>query len=414
MVPILDVYDSSSGDDVKVGTARFSLRHGTISTTFSYDEGYLTSASDPYMIDPLFPLMSGAQHCPGLPGIFKDSSPDRWGRHLIKRAHREEALSTDAPMHDLDDVDYLIGVFDQTREGSLRFCEPGGSYLSESGPVPPLVQLPRLMHAARSVVTDEASRQEIKELLDAGSGSLGGARPKASVVDEHRLLLAKFSHADDEWDVMAWEKTALDLAASADIEAPASKLVRVGNERALLLERFDRENSLLSGKRIPYMSAMTLLSSSDGQTRDYAELAEATATLATDAPSQLHQLFKRVAFSVAIGNTDDHMRNWGFLRRNGNWQLSPLFDVNPNPTANFTRVTTIVGYAGQDEALGLRDLAIYAGLSSTESSNIIRDVLSACSMWETVARKNGCPDKEIRLFSPALHSRMAALEEILP
>lgn len=265
MVPVLEVYDASSGDDRLVGTARFSLRRGSISTTFAYDEAWLANGRGSYVIDPDLPLMAGSQHCSGIPGAFRDCSPDRWGRTLIKREAREEALQNDLPLHQLDDVDFLIGVFDQTREGALRFCEPGGSFLAASSPIPPIVQLPALLHASYDVARDDAGRDEIKALLAAGSGSLGGARPKASVCDGERLLLAKFSHPEDEWNVMAWEKTALDLARMAGIPTPACQLIRVDDESVLLLDRFDRESSRIAGLRIPYMSGMTILESADGE-----------------------------------------------------------------------------------------------------------------------------------------------------
>ena len=411
MVPALEVYDASSGDDRLVGTARFSLRRGAISTTFAYDETWLTGGRSSYAIDPAFPLMAGPQHCSGLPGVFRDCSPDRWGRTLIKREAREEALQKDLPLHQLDDVDFLIGVFDQTREGALRFCEPGGSFLAASSPIPPIVQLPALVHASHDVAKDDAGRDEIKALLAAGSGSLGGARPKASVCDDDHLLLAKFSHPEDEWNVMAWEKTALDLAKMAGISTPACQLIRVGNESVLLLDRFDREGSRIAGLRIPYMSGMTVLESTDGETRDYAELAESIALLAKAASQELRELFKRVVFSVAINNTDDHMRNWGFLRRDRSWYLSPLFDVNPNPYMDARRVTSIAGELEGRDAAGLREFAAYCGVSSDEALAIVESVLCAVAQWRTTAKRNGCPERELERFQPIFEQRAHDLRE---
>ena len=160
MVPALEVYDASLGDERLVGIARFSLRRAAISTTFAYGEAWLAGGQGSYAIDPALPLMAGSQHCSGLPGAFRDCSPDRWGRTLIKREAREDALQRDLPLHQLDDVDFLIGVFDQTREGALRFCEPGGDFLATSSPVPPIVQLPALLHASHDVARDDAGRDE--------------------------------------------------------------------------------------------------------------------------------------------------------------------------------------------------------------------------------------------------------------
>lgn len=411
MVPVLEVYDASSGDDRLVGTARFSLRRGSISTTFAYDEAWLANGQDSYVIDPDLPLMAGSQHCSGIPGAFRDCSPDRWGRTLIKREAREEALQNDLPLHQLDDVDFLIGVFDQTREGALRFCEPGGSFLAVSSPIPPIVQLPALLHASYDVARDDAGRDEIKALLAAGSGSLGGARPKASVCDGERLLLAKFSHPEDEWNVMAWEKTALDLARMAGIPTPACQLIRVGNESVLLLDRFDREGSRIAGLRIPYMSGMTVLGNTDGESRDYIELAEAITLFASEASQELGELFRRVTFSIAINNTDDHLRNWGFLRHGKSWRLSPIFDVNPNPYANARRVTAIAGDAHGKDSVGLRDLAAYCGIPPDEALTNVESVLRAVEQWHMVAKKNGCPKRELEMFQPVFEHKARELQK---
>ena len=412
MVPLLEVYDSSSGNDVLVGRARFSLRRSALSTVFSYDEGYLLQ-QHAYEIDPAFPLQEGAAHCAGIPGVFRDSSPDRWGRHLIMREWETEAAERGVAPHQLDDVDFLIGVFDRTREGSLRFREPGSPFLAEAKPVPPLLQLPELLAASRAVAKDEAGRAQIKELLDAGSGSLGGARPKASVREEDKLLLAKFSHPHDSWDVMAWEKTMLDMAQDVGIRVPASKLVRVGRESVLLLERFDREGSLADGTRIPYMSAMTALQSDDGSSRDYAELAEATVYRVDDAKAALAELFARLAFFVCVNNTDDHMRNWGFLRKSNTWELAPLFDVNPNPANNGHRVTAILGTTGEEEIASLWQFASYAGLTDAQARKTIENVLRVTVQWEQYAMRNGCPEKERKLFAPLFAQRQTALSTLI-
>ncbi len=412
MIPLLEVRDASFRDDRLVGTCRFSLRRGAISSTFSYADSWLADTACSYAIDPALPLMPGPLHCFGLPGALRDSAPDRWGRTLIERDRRDEALRKKAPVRQLDEVDFLTGVLDLTREGSLRFCEPGKAFLAENPAIPPLVSLPRLARASREVAKDEAGHREIKELLDAGSGSLGGARPKASVVDGSRLLLAKFSHPDDDWDVMTWEKTALDLAREVGINTPWTKLVRIGDESALLLERFDRSQSQLDGRRIPYQSAMTALESTDGQSRDYAELAETSVLLTGDPRKEGRTLFTRVAFSIAIANVDDHLRNWAFLREGGKWAFSPVFDVNPCPYANSQRVTAIAGEMREREALGLKDLAAYVGLDFAEAARIVGSVLTATKSWGSVARKNGCSEREIKLFQPVFSQKASELRKV--
>jgi serine/threonine-protein kinase HipA len=409
MISTLEVFDCSSDRDVLVGTARFTLRRGAVSTTFSYDEKYLQS-QHAYALDPGLPLVLAPIHSAGLPGAFRDSAPDRWGRHLIQRSCADAARQENLPPRKLDEVDFLTGVFDQTREGSLRFREPAGEFLSTQAAIPSLVQLPRLAASSRDVAKDSAGKEEIKALLDAGSGSLGGARPKASVCDAGKLLIAKFSHPNDEWDVIAWEKTAFDMADDCGISVPASRLVRIGNESVLLLERFDREGSLMDGNRIPYMSAMAALQSEDGTSHDYAELSEEIVALSNAPDAQLKEMFSRVAFFIAVGNTDDHLRNWGFLRKTRSWELSPLFDVNPTPYENARRETSIVGHSGAQESVGLKELAAYAGLSSEEAAEIVGNILDVTMRWKDYARRNSCPEKELALFAPLFSQKAAQLK----
>ncbi len=389
MIGELEVYDSSTGRDVFVGTLFSMLRRGSLSTTFVYDPSFLSDASS-YAIDPQLPLSISPIHFSGLPGALRDSLPDRWGRHLIERELRLSYVGEGA-IRKLDDIDYLVGVFDSVREGSLRVKIQGGSFLSESDAIPPSLDLPNLMDVARAASRDSA-----------------GLRPKASVREDRRLLLAKFSHPRDDWDVMGWEKTVLDLGEKAGIPVPRSQLVRIGGQSALLLERFDRDKSLLEGRRIPYISGMTLLASEDGEVRDYAEFAEAIADLSDTPTEQLEQLFRRVMFYVAVNNTDDHMRNWGFLRRGG-WGLSPMFDVNPNPDINACRATSIIGAVKGDIAENLRELAAYCSLDDAAVRCVAGDVISSVSDWEKVARANGVRDSEIRMFEGAFTSGLDVL-----
>ena len=319
MVPIVDVFTSLAGEavEVHVGTCRFSLRRGRISCSFAYSDAYLKRA-DAYAIDPALPLRSTFYHCEGMPGAMRDSSPDRWGRHLIGRRAIAEAQAAGATLRAIDEVDYLLGVFDSTRQGSLRYSVPDSDdRLSESNEVPPIIELKRLLFASNEIARGNERSRQIKELLDAGSGSLGGARPKASVVDEGKLLLAKFSHPGDERDVMAWEKTALDIAGDAGMAVPSSKLVEIGSDSVLLLERFDRSGSLKKGERIPYLSAMTLIGAHDGEHCDYATVADALSVWTSNPNRELAELFRRVVLSVALHNTDDHLRNLGLIRKEG-------------------------------------------------------------------------------------------------
>lgn len=411
MMRAVSVFTSVDGGEALAGTARFNLRRGRISTAFSYASEYLANPRA-YPIDPGMPLRSQQYHADGLPGAFRDSSPDRWGRNLIMKRQKELALRAHGPLRTLDEVDFLLGAFDQTRQGALRFCaQDDTTFLSPSPDIPPLVQLPRLLHASRRVAQESEGHEELKLLLDAGSGSLGGARPKASVIDGGRLLMAKFSHPGDEWDVMAWEKTMLDLAKAAGMRVPEARLVPIGNEKALVLERFDRENSMLMGARLPYLSAMSLLGAQDGEGRDYVEIAEAVGAFAEDADRCLEELFVRVAFSIAANNVDDHLRNHGFIRGRRGWELAPVFDVNPSPHASSQRVTSIMGTLGKDEARALAAAREDFGLGKERAAELVRTVLSAMARWKAAARLNGCPELELRLFEPVMTRQQHALEE---
>ena len=393
---------------VEAGVAFIERHRNSTSTTFRYDDDYLANPSG-YALDPGLSLFEGTQSVNGLPGAFQDCSPDRWGRNLVTKRIRAEDLNEGRTARSVGELDYLIGVSDLTRQGALRFRrERVGPYLDPDPTVPKLVELPRLLRAADVVTKDDGDDMAaIKALLDAGSGSLGGARPKASVRSDDRLFIAKFPHHNDEWDVMAWEKTALDLAARAQIDVPKSELVPVGRRRVLLVNRFDRDG--LKG-RLGYISAMTLVSGSDGGDYDYLDVAEYLAEHGSRVKADLWQLWRRVAFSVVIHNTDDHLRNHGFLHEASGWQLSPLFDVNPNPSMGDLRATTIAGaQTASDEVAGLMALAHDCGLAPKDSRRVLEEVLSATADWRHLALKNGIAESALPRFHDAFESRRAEL-----
>lgn len=411
MVPAVDVFTKLPGEaaEVLVGTCRFGLRRGRISCSFAYSDAYLEKKA--YAIDPALPLRSAFYHCEGMPGAMRDSSPDRWGRHLIDRRAIAEAQATGAALRTTDEIDYLLGVFDSTRQGALRYSIPGSDErLSVNNEVPPIIELKRLLFASNEIARGNEGNAQVKELLDAGSGSLGGARPKASVIDEGKLLLAKFSHPGDEWDVMAWEKTALDIAGAAGMAVPSSKLVRIGNDSVLLLERFDRIGSLEKGDRIPYLSAMSLVGAHDGEHCDYATVADALTVWTSNPNRELAELFRRVVLSVALHNTDDHLRNLGLIRKEGGWVLAPVFDVNINPAAARVRATSIFGEAGKNEVEGLDSFGEICGLSAEAKAQIVGETLASVRHWRAFAKRNGCKDSECELMGRVIEERCAALE----
>lgn len=408
----LQVYVDIAGRTVPAGVAYFTVGRRTVSTTFVYDPSYVADPEG-YDLEPGLVRQWGQQYVDGLPGSFSDCAPDRWGRNLIDKRRRALQRQNQNQLPTATDVDYLTGVSDVTRQGNLRFTDGDSPFLSPDEGVPTLVSLPRLLGSA-DTVTDGAGLDDlaaVKALLDAGSGSLGGARPKASVhSDDGAHLIAKFPHRDDDWDVMAWEKTMLDLAHKARLRVPRSRLIKVGTRNVLLLERFDRQPG---GVRLGYISAMTMLGAREGDERDYADIAEFLPETGASVKDDLGELFARVVFSVAVHNTDDHLRNHGFLRQRGGWVFSPVFDVNPNPDLGRHRVTSVLGVVDAEaEVEALVDFAPACRLSPAQAAVVVRRVIAAVGQWRTVAAANGVASSELPLFADAIDTQLAALADM--
>ena len=238
-------------------------------------------------------------------------------------------------------------------------------------------------------------------------GIPGGARPKAAVLDNNgRQLIAKFPHHEDDWDVSAWEATALDLASAAGVLVPPRRLVRVDGRHVLLLNRFDRAEN---GGRIGYTSMMTMLERRDGDHADYVDIVDILAEASAQAKQDARQLFRRVAVSVGLNNTDDHLRNHGFLRVRGGWTLSPAFDVNPNPDPE-PRQTTIAGAdSPADEAEGLMEIARSCRLSAVEARAVLAGVADEISRWREVAVGNGVPQSQLARFEESFAAGLSTL-----
>lgn len=410
MIDTALVYLDLEGTLVLAGTAYFTLRRGALSTTFRYDNDYLATGALP--VDPGLPLQAGNLVArPTMPGAFADAAPDRWGRNLILKRFRAAAAEDAQRGAEPNEVDFLLGVSDRTRQGALRFrLDAGGEFAHASSTVPKLIELPALLHAATQVARGEDDLAAVKLLLDAGTGSLGGARPKASVVDGDRLLIAKFPHPDDDWDVMAWERTALDLASRAGVGVPNTRLTKIDGKHILLLDRFDRR---AGGVRIPYLSAMSLTESTDGEARDYLDIADAISDHGANVGADLEQLWLRAAFSSAIHSTDDHLRNHGFLYTRGGWALSPAFDINPNPALNEQRATSIGGVSSRDRELArLLQIADAFGVTARRSHEFVGVLLSALGGWREVAARNGIRAAELDRFEPTFADGIARLKSV--
>ncbi len=340
---------------------------------------------------------------------FADSAPDKWGRNLIEKAERLRARAEDRAPRRLDDLDFLLGASDDTRQGALRYRYLGeDSFMGPPARVPQLISLPELLHAADGLSSDGDPSAAVKQLLDTETTGLGGARPKASVrLDDGTLAIAKFPHSSDGWDVMAWEATALDLLQAAGIKVPQRRLTRVGERSVLILHRFDRTSQ---GHRVGYISAMTVLGAEGGDHRDYSDIAGAIRDLSRSPKADHHELFNRVVTNVALGNTDDHLRNHGFLADRGSWTLSPAFDVNPTPDQWRSRATTIMGSESfPDEAAALLSFAGECSLSREQACNRIGRISSALAGWQETARSNGISKHEIAMMGESIGPRLEAV-----
>jgi serine/threonine-protein kinase HipA len=397
-VTAIDVHLDTEEGRVAVGTATVTRLRGATSTQFTYDGHYL--AGPGWAISPDLPIARRDTILRGLPGAIDDSAPDTWGRNLITRrlASRARAAGHDAPTP--TEVDFLLGVNDLTRQGALRYAVGDGDFLAQGPGVPKLLALDKLLEATKQVTANtHEDLDAVEALLDAGSGSLGGARPKASVTDADRLLVAKFPHHDDQWDVMAWEGVALDLAEACGLTTPPHETLTIGTDTVLLVERFDRAGS----HRVPYLSARSLIGGPDGTAADYLELVEAVTEHGSEVNVDLLELWLRIAFSIVVNNTDDHMRNHAFLRSRNGWKLSPIFDVNPNPDPMAARSTGIQGAITPSECRdALFTTADRFNVSPTVASQSWSEIVDVVRGWRAVATDRRIPESECARFAAAL------------
>jgi serine/threonine-protein kinase HipA len=302
----------------------------------------------------------------------------------------------------MSEAEILLGVRDDLRQGALRFrhSEEGPFLAVEDSGVPILTDLPKLLEIAERAESDSADYADLKRLLRAGS-SLGGARPKAHVVDAAgRIAIAKFpSASSDTWNVMAWEKVALDLARDAGIKVPDSQLIHVGARNVLVVDRFDRRGAT----RVGYASAMTMLEARDGDQRSYLEIAGVIEERSAATTADLNQLWRRMAFSILISNTDDHLRNHGFLHeRADSWSLSPAFDLNPNPDPGPKELSTAIDFSDTRASVDtLMEVAEYFRLNAEGATDVLTRVSSAVGRWRAVAATHGLQQADINAMEPA-------------
>jgi serine/threonine-protein kinase HipA len=388
-----------------VGRLWARARKNKESTSFEYDPAWLQNPIR-FSLEPALQLGPGPFHtADDIPmfGAIGDSAPDRWGRALMRRMERRRADREKHAPRTLFEIDYLLLVDDQTRAGALRFkVDEGGPFLqeSETGRVPPLVDLPKLLSAAERVI-DEHDTDEDLRLLFAPGSSLGGARPKASVREKDgRLAIAKFPRKDDEVSTVLWEAVALELAEKSGIDVASRRVEKMGKKPVLILQRFDRQGA----RRIPFLSAMSMLGAKDNQPRSYLEIVDILRRYGAAPKRDMEALWRRIVFNILISNTDDHLRNHGFLYegRDG-WRLSPAYDLNPIPVDIKPRVLTTA--INEDDGTASLDLAVevaeYFELDSAAARKIVKEAGRAVAQWRLVAKRMGIKYTEIDRMASA-------------
>jgi serine/threonine-protein kinase HipA len=409
------VYVDLAGVPHLVGRLWGRVRKNKEGATFEYADAWQENPNR-FSLEPALKLGPGPFHTTAdtsMFGAIGDSAPDRWGRALMRRMERRRAEREGQAPRTLHEMDYLLLVDDEARAGALRFADTeGGSFLAqeEAKRIPPLVALPRLLSAAEHVI-DETDTDEDLQLLFAPGSSLGGARPKASVREKDgQLAIAKFPRKDDETSTVIWEAVALTLAHKARIAVPDARVETVGKKPVLLLRRFDRQGK----RRIPFLSAMSMLGAKDRETHSYLEIVDALRQHGAAPKADIEALWRRIVFNILISNTDDHLRNHGFLYEGSDgWRLSPAYDLNPVPTDIKPRIlTTAINEEDGTASLGLAmSVARYFELDAAKAREIAKQVGKTVSRWRNEAAHHGVGKNEIDRMASAFEHK--DLEEAL-
>jgi len=391
-----------------IGILSAQQAKGRKAFSFSYDADWISS-QEQLLLDPDIVWYSGQQYPNGKEnfGVFLDSMPDTWGRTLMKRRAAFNAQEQGKPAPILYDIDFLLGVHDLSRMGALRFKrEPDGDFLDNDpvSPTPPWASIRELQHGAKLIESNEDTVEVRKWLamLMAPGSSLGGARPKANILDEHgHPWIAKFPSKNDTIDKGAWEYLAYCLAVGSKIDMAESRLEHIaGPYHTFFTKRFDRDKQ----DRIHFASAMTMTGKNEELIRDetpsYLDIVEFIQFSGIDIEEDLHQLWRRMVFNILISNTDDHLRNHGFILTNNGWRLSPAFDINPS----IDKVGLALNIDMDNNALDIdlaRSVGAYFRLGKKELDIIIDEVKSGISGWKKIATEIGIPRSEQTLMAAA-------------
>ncbi len=376
----VEVHVDRDGEPQLVGRLFTSER--TSAASFEYASEWL-GRSGSFAIDPTsLPLRAGPHHSPTLFGAIQDCGPDRWGRVLIERAVRKMILDR-KPYQDLD---YVLALDDFSRIGALRFRVDGAFVRTGTGEIPPVVELAALLNATDAVHGETETANDLRYLLGQGS-PLGGARPKSSIsLPDGRLAIAKFPKPDDTRDIAGGEILALSIAQNAGIHVPRHRLVTIKGRGVSVITRFDRNGS----RRIPFLSANSLLGLLPGDAGAYTMLADGIRQFGHETVADLHELWRRLVFSLLASNYDDHLRNHGFLMSEpGRWALSPAYDLNPVPEIDRAQMPkTPISESGEDSTIeAALDAAGRFSLGRVEARSMLREVLAAVTDWRKVGAK---------------------------
>lgn len=392
----------------EIGVLSTQFAKGKKAFSFEYNKDWLKRNSY-QLLDPEINFFSGPQYPTDKEnfGVFLDSMPDTWGKTLMKRRAAQEARSRNEKIPKLYEIDYLLGVYDESRMGALRFkTDRKGPFLDNDtkNPTPPWSSLGDLQEAVNHIESDSETntiRQWLAVLIAPGS-SLGGARPKANVLEKNGdLWIAKFPSKTDTIDKGAWEFLTYRLALDCGIEMAESKIEKItGPYHTFLTKRFDRED----GQRIHFSSAMTMTGNTEESLKNvspsYLDIVDVIENYGINVEENLHQLWRRLIFNIAVSNTDDHLRNHGFIMNEKGWELSPAYDINPSVEKD----GLALNIDADDNALDL-DLAIGVGeyfrLGEDDMNQIIEEILSVISNWKHYAKKIGIAQKEQLIMEPA-------------
>ena len=407
-----DIYVYAHWQEMKepklIGVLSAQQAKGKKAFSFEYDRNWLKTEQK-FLLDPDIQLYGGPQY-PNQKenfGIFLDSMPDTWGRTLMKRREAQLARERNEKPKTLYDIDFLLGVYDESRMGALRFkTDPNGDFLdnNKNASTPPWSSIRELQNAAANFENDNDNEDVNKWLyvLMAPGSSLGGARPKANILDNDKSLwIAKFPSKTDTVDKAAWEFLAYKLATSAGVDMAPCRIEKImGNHHTFFTKRFDREN----GERIHFASAMTMTGNNEDTIRDnpasYLDIAEFISNQGANLEENLHQLWRRIVFNIAISNTDDHLRNHGFILTKEGWILSPAYDLNPSIDKDGLALNIDMDNNALDFELA-RSVGEYFRLNTLQMEIIIQEITLVVTNWKKIATEIGISRGEMELMEKA-------------